>query len=311
MRIRTDPAASFLEQVRRCGAELAAALAHPDIPLERIVDSLATQRDLSRNPLIQVMFNMYNFTEPRLTLPGVTAQPLSPGLPGSLYDLTLYVSEHDGEFALRAVYNPDLYDADRIVALLAGYRQLLEELLADPDRPASAASLRSPDAGLPELTAPLPEWSGPGVFERAVAAAEQWPDRSAVAGPGGSLSYADVLRISRSTLAAVRSAGVEGRRADRGDLRTGPLAAAGVARPAGQWCPVGAARSGAARCGAGPPGAGSRPGRGDPDRGRRADSRAQPAAGDPVEQLLAGADQREPDPRLSRPSRLSRAGTGR
>ncbi len=209
LRIRTDPAASFLEQVRRCGTELAAALAHPDIPLERIVDSLATQRDLSRNPLIQVMFNMYNFTEPRLTLPGVTAEPLSPGLPGSLYDLTLYVSEHDDEFSLRAVYNPDLFDADRIVALLAGYRQLLDELLAHPDRPASAASLRSPDAGLPELTAPLPDWSGPGVLERAVAAAEQWPDRGAVEDAGGSLSYADVLRISRSTLAAVRSARVE------------------------------------------------------------------------------------------------------
>ncbi|MBV9822997.1 MAG: amino acid adenylation domain-containing protein, partial [Actinobacteria bacterium] len=208
LRVRTDPAASFLEQVRRCGAELAAALAHPDIPLERIVDTLTSQRDLSRNPLIQVMFNMYNFAEPRLTLPGVTAEPLSPGLPGSLYDLTLYVSEQDDEFTLRAVYNPDLYDADRIVALLAGYLQLLDDLLAHPDRHASAASLRPPTAGLPELTDPLPDWSGPGVFERIAAAAERWPDESAVSDADGSLSYADLLAISRATIAAVRSAGV-------------------------------------------------------------------------------------------------------
>jgi non-ribosomal peptide synthetase component F len=126
--------------VTRCQEELSGALAHLDVRLERLVDRLGPGRDLSRNPLIQVLFNMYDFTLPRLDLPGVTARPLPPGLPGALFDLTLYVAERDGRYVLQAVYNPRLFRAERVEALLGGYLRLLADLVAAPEQPVRHAS---------------------------------------------------------------------------------------------------------------------------------------------------------------------------
>jgi amino acid adenylation domain-containing protein len=207
LRIQVTDEASFAEHVRRCADEIAAALAHPDAPLDRIVDTLDIARDMSRNPLIQVLFNSYNYSAPRIELPGVTGEPLQPGLPGSLFDLTLYVSEIGGSIELRAVYNPDLYDADRIGALLASYAQLLAELTARPDLPVGDASLRPAHSDLPDLSAPLPTWHGPGLVELAREVMLARPDAIAISGPQGSLQYRDVATICDQTAASVRAAG--------------------------------------------------------------------------------------------------------
>ncbi|NUR92767.1 MAG: AMP-binding protein, partial [Nonomuraea sp.] len=146
LRLRT--AGAFEDQVKRCAAELNAAIKHPDVPLGQLIESLRLPRDLSRNPITQVMFNMYNFAESHLELPGCVTEPLRPGLPGALFDLTMYVSEQPGGYALELVYNPDLYAAERMRALVEGY----VGLLAEKDAPEPAA-------------AELPGWDGPGLLD--------------------------------------------------------------------------------------------------------------------------------------------------
>ncbi|MEU8395438.1 amino acid adenylation domain-containing protein [Nonomuraea sp. NPDC048892] len=228
VRLRVDDAGSFAAHVTRCQETLSGALAHLDVHLERLVDRLGPGRDLSRNPLVQVLFNMYDFAEPRLDLPGITAVPLPPGLPGALFDLTLYVGERDGRYVLQAVYNPRLFRAERIEELLAGYLQILGDLVTAPERPVMKASLRSRGprrSNLPDGTAPLPAWDGPGVVERvlaqavpirpgdervAVADGERvavvGSERVAVAGEDGALSYAELVRLAEATGAAVSAA---------------------------------------------------------------------------------------------------------
>jgi amino acid adenylation domain-containing protein len=198
----------FADHVRRCRDELAAAQAHPNAPLERIVESLGQARDLSRNPLFQVLFNGYDLVGSRLDMAGLEVTPVLPGLPGSLFDLTMYVTERDDRFAIRAVYNPDLYSAARVEALLASYLALLARLTADPRRPVSAASMR-PDGGeLPDERAPLRDWAGTGVIERVRAAAVSEPGAPAVTGHGGLVTYAGLSAARDRTAAALRAAGV-------------------------------------------------------------------------------------------------------
>jgi amino acid adenylation domain-containing protein len=208
LRFTVDDELGFAEHARRCQNELAAMPAHFGEPLGRIVETLGDQRDLSRNPLIQVLFNMDNFAEARIELPGVTASPLPPGLPGSLFDLTLYPSEHRGRLALQAVYNPDLYTQARIDALLAGYSRLLDDLTRRPDQPVGHASMRTTDCDLPSTHAPLARWDGPGVVERVRAAALVHPEAVAATGPRGVLRYRDVTAIGDRITAAVRAADV-------------------------------------------------------------------------------------------------------
>ncbi|MFI0355761.1 amino acid adenylation domain-containing protein [Actinomadura sp. 9N407] len=203
LRLRPDGGADFGHHVRSCRHEIAQARAHGDLPFERIVEALGVPRDLGRGPLAQVAFNMYGFTEPRLRLPGCTTEPVETGLPGSLFDLTMYADRTPGGLAFQVVHNPDLFAADRIEALLSGYLRLLEDLVARPHAPVREASLRGDAA--PGWDEPLPEWTGPGVLERVRRAA---PDAVAASGAGGELTYRELVLLSRRTAAAVRAAGV-------------------------------------------------------------------------------------------------------
>ncbi|MFG2089018.1 amino acid adenylation domain-containing protein [Spirillospora sp. NPDC048824] len=203
LRLRVDGGADFACHVRRCQDELAQASAHGDLPFERIVETLGVPRDLGRGPLAQVAFNMFGFAGPRLRLPGCTAEPVEAGLPGSLFDLTMYADRTPGGLAFQVVHNPDLFDGDRVEALLAGYLRLLGDLVARPHEPVREASLRDPAA--PDWDEPLPEWTGPGVLERVRRAA---PDAVAASGAGGELTYGELALLSRRTSAAVRAAGV-------------------------------------------------------------------------------------------------------
>src|SRR5262249_30703920 len=111
LRLRAEEGRSFAAHVLAARDELLGALAHPEAPLERIVQALRLGRTPSRSPLVQVLFNVYNFAEPRLDLSGLDSRPFPTGLPGAAFDLTVYLVERDGAFALDAVYDPDLFDA--------------------------------------------------------------------------------------------------------------------------------------------------------------------------------------------------------
>ncbi|WFE35332.1 amino acid adenylation domain-containing protein [Micromonospora sp. WMMD975] len=142
--VRVRAGGSFAERVDRCAAELRAVTDHPGAPLERIVEALGVGRDTSRAPLVQVLFNVLNFVPPRLALPGLTAEPVPVPKPGSPFDLTVYVVHRDGRAGVEVVYNPDLFDADRIAALLADLVALVGALAADPDAPAGEVAPELP-----------------------------------------------------------------------------------------------------------------------------------------------------------------------
>ncbi|MGY0231936.1 amino acid adenylation domain-containing protein [Longispora urticae] len=213
LRLAVDDTADFAEHVRTCAEALTAALARSATPLERVVTTLGVERDLTRNPLVQVLFNMYNFAQPRLELPGIAAEPVPAGLPGSLFDLTLYLSENADGWDLQAVYNPDLYRPERIGALLDGYTRLVGDLVGAPGAAVGAASLRTPGSVLPDPAEPLGDWDGPGVVERIEAVAAARPDATAVTGEGGTLTYGQLVDLRHRTTAAVAGAGIGAGRA--------------------------------------------------------------------------------------------------
>ncbi|MEV6907964.1 amino acid adenylation domain-containing protein [Amycolatopsis sp. NPDC051071] len=144
VRLRADDAADFATHVRGGGAELLAATAHPAAPVERLVEALGVPRDPAHAPLVQVMFNVLNFTEPRLDLPGVASAWLPVDKPGSPFDLTVYV--HDDGVEL--LYNPDLFDHTRMTGLAEDYVALLGALAAAPDAPVGTTEPELPRAGV-------------------------------------------------------------------------------------------------------------------------------------------------------------------
>jgi Phosphopantetheine attachment site len=91
---------------------------------------------------VQVVFNVYNFAQAPLELPGIRVEPLPAGVPGSPFDLTTYLVERDGRMSFELVYNTDLYAPQRIETLLAALAELLDAAVATPHAPVGAVDVR-------------------------------------------------------------------------------------------------------------------------------------------------------------------------
>ena len=74
--LRTDLSGkpTFRELLRRVRSHCQDALAQQDLPFEKLVEELQRERDLSRNPLFQVMFAYQNHPAAEFKIPGVRAE---------------------------------------------------------------------------------------------------------------------------------------------------------------------------------------------------------------------------------------------
>ncbi len=136
-----DP--TFRELLLRVRDVALGGYAHEDLPFERIVEELQPERDMSRNPLFQVMCVLQN--QPRESLPAgdLRMSPLSIQLGIAKFDLTLFWYEEQGWLSGLLEYNTDLFDHSTARRFYQHYEHLLVSVLADPDRPLTALPLLS------------------------------------------------------------------------------------------------------------------------------------------------------------------------
>ena len=128
--LRTDLSGqpSFRELVGRVRRAALDAYAHQDLPFERLVDELQPERDLSRNPIFQVMFALHNTPHREQVLPGLTIVDLAAERISAQFDLVLDVWETPGglkavlEYADRSLRPADDRAPGRPLADAAGRR---------------------------------------------------------------------------------------------------------------------------------------------------------------------------------------------
>ncbi|MFG2169746.1 amino acid adenylation domain-containing protein, partial [Micromonospora chersina] len=143
--LEDDP--SFTELLDRTRAGALDAFAHQDMPFEQLVDDLVTDRDPSRTPLVQALFN-YIVAEH-------TQDPQLPDRDGVIakFDLRLVLMESGERLVGGFEYATALFDVSRIRRMVDHLLTLLEGVVADPDLPVSQLPLLSP-AELPQATTP-------------------------------------------------------------------------------------------------------------------------------------------------------------
>src|SRR5262249_27834338 len=108
LRTQLDGDPSFVALLQRVRAMTLAAYADQDVPFEKLVEELQLARDLSRNPLFQVMLVLQNIPLPALKGPGLSVLPMEVTSTTSTLDLALYMRELDRELQVRVEYNTDL-----------------------------------------------------------------------------------------------------------------------------------------------------------------------------------------------------------
>ncbi|WP_433628263.1 non-ribosomal peptide synthase/polyketide synthase [Nocardia sp. CA-120079] len=109
------------------------ALAHADVPFERLVEVLHPERSAARHPLFQVMLDLQNTAQTSLELAGLEASMLDIDTRTAKFDLQLTLTESVGAAGIAAIfeYATDLFDA-RTVASFATRLQRVLDAVADP-----------------------------------------------------------------------------------------------------------------------------------------------------------------------------------
>jgi amino acid adenylation domain-containing protein len=195
--LRTDvgESPSFRELVRRVGAVTRGALAHQDLPFEKLVQELSPDRDSSFLPIFQVLFNYQDTSVERVFLPAIGGRLMlfDSGITRFDLELNLFGMSRGVEGAWG--YDRDLFDAGTMARMVRHYRRLLEESAAHPDRPFQALSLLDAD----ERRQVLVDWNQtasrheserlPERFERLAARS---PHAEAIVFEGEGMSYAAV-----------------------------------------------------------------------------------------------------------------------
>lgn len=104
------------------------------VPFEKVVDRVAPVRDTSRNPLFQIAVQLLGAENSGrgLTLPGLSVEPMHATTSSSRFDLTLNFRAADDTLGLDIEYSTDLFDQERIEALVAHLERVLIEAAADP-----------------------------------------------------------------------------------------------------------------------------------------------------------------------------------
>ncbi|HEX3127631.1 MAG TPA: amino acid adenylation domain-containing protein, partial [Thermoanaerobaculia bacterium] len=180
--LRTDLSGdpTFRELLARVRDVVLGAYRYQEIPFERLLEELQPERQLSRTPIFQVMFNFVSIAELRTGLPGLEVETVEPDEAESKLDFTLYVEELPDTYRLDLVYSADLFEPGRMRELLRQLGHLLEQAAADPDARLGALSLATPGAPLPDPAQPLSgEWRG-AVHEALSRTAAEQPEREAV-----------------------------------------------------------------------------------------------------------------------------------
>lgn len=133
-------ATSFRELLGRVQERTLDALEHQDLPFERLVAAIAPERDLSRHPLFQALLAL-NPAETGLQLEGLTVSDIDPAWSGARVDLFLILDDLPQGLEAIWEYSTDLFEPDTIERMAGHFVHLLEEIVADPDRPIDELAL--------------------------------------------------------------------------------------------------------------------------------------------------------------------------
>jgi amino acid adenylation domain-containing protein len=150
--LRTDLSGNptFIKLLHRIREVTLEAYANQDVPFDKVVDAVQPVRDMSRNPLYQVMFGFHDSPLPALEFPGLTVDVME-GLSNesAKFDMTVVLiprSEQHVGMSSKVVdegitiiweYNTGLFDKSTIIRMVDHYQTLLRGIVLDPGQPIS------------------------------------------------------------------------------------------------------------------------------------------------------------------------------
>ncbi len=211
-----DPA--FEELVARTREVALEAFTHQALPFEKLVEELRPERDPSRTPVFQVMCALEN--TPQETLPvtgnpdGLQLQTLASGHTAAKFDLSMNATEFGEDLYGSLTGWSGIFELATVERLGRHFTALVAAALKTPGERISQLPILEPA----EIAALTSGWSTPAlpgaaggfvlVPERIAAWAVIDPERPALRGAEGEVSYGELRRRSLALAHRLRAAGV-------------------------------------------------------------------------------------------------------
>ncbi|MCC5648468.1 amino acid adenylation domain-containing protein [Nostoc sp. XA013] len=129
---------TFTELLRRVRKVAIDAYTHQDLPLEKLVEVLQPNRDLSYNPLFQVMFVLQNPATNSIW----KTEELETGT--AKFDVLLSMIDSEEGLTGTLEYNTDLFNSDTIARMVGHFQTLLKGVVSDPNQGISELSILTP-----------------------------------------------------------------------------------------------------------------------------------------------------------------------
>jgi amino acid adenylation domain-containing protein len=125
------PFSELLTRVRETALE---AYANQDYPFEKLVEELQPERDTSRSPLVQVLFQLRNFPDTDIFSSHLDFETVYFDTGIVTYELILEAEEKGGDLFCHFDFNIDLFDTAFIERLSGHFLRLLNGVVVDPEQ---------------------------------------------------------------------------------------------------------------------------------------------------------------------------------
>lgn len=203
---------SFAELVSRVRATVLNGFDHQDVPFDDLIEALEVERDPSRNPVFQVLFNYESaWASNKVLLERAGIAPIGLQKKTSKFDLSFYIGEAVGRIEGVIQYATELFDAATAQRMANLFTTMFSAAVASPDLPIGRLAILD-EAG---HRAVVETWNNTecrfetaatlhGEIERQCRAT---PDAPACRFDGKSLSYAELDQKAGLVAAALRREG--------------------------------------------------------------------------------------------------------
>ena len=135
--LRTDVSGdpSFTSLLKNVREVCLGAYAHQEAPFERLVEELQPERDLSRNPLFQVTFQLFNALNPseKTAADADSGEYLQVERGTAIFDLAFTLWESADGLGGLVEYSTELFETETIERIIEHYGRLLEAVAANPE----------------------------------------------------------------------------------------------------------------------------------------------------------------------------------
>lgn len=187
------------------------AYENQEYPFDHLVEALHLRREVSRNPLFDVMLVVQNNDHEHFALNGTKIERVRMADTGATFDLTFNIEEENGRYSLGLEYCTDIFEKDTACRIMDHFAAIIAQL-DEIDRPISSLSALTESEKnqiLGEFNStdtPYPDKTIVELFEEQVS---KTPDALAVTCDGESLTYSQLNASANRIAHTLRGFGVK------------------------------------------------------------------------------------------------------